>query len=141
MKKEYHKPAGFKSFPFSVSKWAIMPNTNGKLVDKNGNEIFPIERGTVESAVGSITYVKRGKIVIYTIDFVTSSISAATSELATAPYFNKNMEFEGGAILRVANTPVGYACCSVTKEGRIKAIHSAYDNQVQFIGSVTVILE
>lgn len=117
-----------------------MPNTNGKLADKNGNEIFPIERGTVESAVGSITYVKRGKIVIYLIDFVTSSISAATSELATAPYFNKNMEFEGGAILRVANTPAGYACCSVTKEGRIKAIHSAYDNQVQFVGSVTVIL-
>ena len=112
-----------------------------KLVDKNGNEIFPIEQGTVESTIGTITYVKRGKIVIYTIDFVTSSISAATSELATAPYFNKNMEFEGGAILRVANTAVGYACCSVTKEGRIRAIHSEYSNQVQFIGSVVVMLE
>lgn len=119
-----------------------MPNnTSGKLVNNQSQEIYPIERGTVESAIGTITYVKRGKIVIYTIDFTTSSISAATSNLATAPYFNKNMEFEGGAILRVANTPVGYACCSVTKEGIIRALHAEYGNQVQFIGSVVVMLE
>lgn len=112
-----------------------------KLVDKNGNEIFPIEQGTVESTIGTITYVKRGKIVSYRIQFVTSSTNNGTTNLGTVPYFNSKQQFFGGAIMRVANVPVNFACCYVNTDGVINAIHTEYSNQVEFTGSVTVILE
>lgn len=137
MKKVYHKLAGLKLFLFSVSKWASIP----KLIDKSRNEIFPIETGTVESEIGTIKYVKKDKIVTYTIDFTTSSISAATSNLGKVPYYNPYMDFEGGGILIVANTPVGYASCGVSSDGMARVMHSAYNSNVQFRGSVTVILE
>lgn len=119
----------------------FMPNTNGKLVDKNGKEIFPIETGTVPSSLGTITYVKRGKIVIYTVNFNAYNTGATTSELATAPYFNPNMQFMGGAIMRVGNVPVNFAAINVNIEGKIRALHMNYSEQVELIGSVTVILE
>ena len=119
----------------------FMPNTNGKLTNNEGQEIYPIETGRVPSSLGTITYVKRGKIVSYRIQFVTSSTNNGTTNLGTVPYFNSKQQFFGGAIMRVANTPVNFACCYVNTEGVINAIHTEYSSQVEFTGSVTVILE
>lgn len=118
-----------------------MPNTNGKLVNNEGKEIYPIETGTVSSALGTISYVKRGKIVNYTVNFNAYNAGATTSRLGTVPFFNSNERFVGGAIMRVGDVPVNFGALIVTENGDINAIHMNYGNQVEFIGSVTVILE
>ena len=113
-----------------------------KLVDKNGNEIFPIEQGTVTSTIGSIKYIKHGNIVIYTANFNTSSINTGATELTSAlPYYNPNMVFVGGAVERVGNVTVNHATLHATTEGNLTAYHTEYGNQVEFIGSVVVMLE
>lgn len=119
-----------------------MPNTNGKLVDKNRKEIFPIEQGTVTSTIGSIKYIKHGNIVIYTANFNTSSINTGATELTSAlPFYNPNMVFVGGAVERVGNVTVNHATLHATTEGKLTAFHTEYGNQVEFIGSVVVMLE
>lgn len=119
-----------------------MPNnTSGKLVNNQSQEIYPIERGTVESAIGTITYVKKGKIITYTANFNAYNAGATTSRLGTVPFFNSNERFVGGAIMRVGDVPVNFGALIVTENGAINAIHMNYGNQVEFIGSVTVILE
>ena len=112
-----------------------------KLVNKNGNEIFPIETGTVTSALGSISYVKREKIVTYTVNFNVINTGANRSNLATAPYYNSTMTFVGGAIMRVGDVPVNFGAVTVGIDGTLSAWHMDYGAQVEFIGSVTVILE
>ena len=112
-----------------------------KLVDKNGNALFPTETGTVTSALGSITYVKKGKIITYTANFNVYNAGATTSRLGTVPFFNSNERFVGGAIMQVGDVPVNFGALIVTENGDINAIHMNYGNQVEFIGSVTVILE
>ncbi|WRK55234.1 hypothetical protein SD457_10780 [Coprobacillaceae bacterium CR2/5/TPMF4] len=43
--------------------------------------------------------------------------------------------------MRVGDVPVNFGALIVTENGDINAIHMNYGNQVEFIGSVTVILE
>lgn len=113
-----------------------------KLVDKNGKIIFPVEQGTVTSTIGSIKYIKHGNIVIYTANFNTSSINTGATELTSAlPFYNPNMVFVGGAVERVGNVTVNYATLHATTEGKLTAYHTEYGNQVEFIGSVVVMLE
>lgn len=112
-----------------------------KLVNKSGSELFPTETGTVTSALGSITYVKKGKIVTYTVNFNAANTGANRSSLAIVPYYNSNMTFVGGAIMRVGNVPVNFGAVTIGINGDLSAWHMDYSAQVEFIGSVTVILE
>ncbi len=113
-----------------------------KLVDKEGKEIFPIEKDTVTSTIGSVNYIKQGNIVIYTANFNTSSInSGATTLVSKLPFYNSNMNYVGSAVERVGDVTVNHATLHVTTSGQLRAFHTEYGNQVEFIGSVVVMLE
>lgn len=122
-------------------KAEVLSESKGAYLNNELKKLNDYETGTVETTIGKVKYVKRGYIVTYYVQFVTSSTDNGTSGIANVPYYNPDQQFFGGAIMRVATTPVNFACLCINENGRLNCIHGAYDSQVEFVGTVTVILK